>query len=775
MAINKTVPQLATVSGLAANDLFPVYDTSELGVEKLKNIPYSDLKSDVIYGLSTDGHSHAETDVEDLDKYTQAEVNSRIDTVSGTLRTDINGKSDSGHSHTESDITDLNKYTQTEVDTMVDTLSGTLQTNIDGKSTNSHIHDERYYTENEIGSLLADKSDTTHNHADLYLTGNKALESYTNGVKFFQAASGRESALGFDDDNLWIGNNVVSGPVLIYGLDSESGYTKILKGDPNGAAELYYDGAVKFQTAAGGVITYGHILPDMTTGASGTVSAYDIGSSTAKIRSLYAHDAFIDAGSLYVNNKKVIEDDMDIITISTDVDQHVKVKTTGTGNVYLTSQDEVDINAAGGVEIDVPSTNPTKHINMTNQSANGNITFSATGTGGSVQFTANDDIDFTSTNGSIKLSGTVDIGSAVIDHGDFSGLDDDDHPQYLKTAGGTLEGNLIVHGDFTVSGTTFNTQTETVQITDNTLLINNGEVGAGVTAGSAGIEVDRGTETNYKFIFDETQDNFRVGETGSEQAVATREDSPTDDVIAVWDSSNVMFSTSAGAKLSDFAAASHDHDSIDYGANTNFSVYDSGLTKTANLKIDNTSYLFFSPSADSLKFGTTGNNITVAPIAGTHTFRVDDSDIAVIDADGLTLASGTNINAFTTDGTLSSNSDDEVATVKALRTYVAANAGSGGGLENWTTVSGNVTATNGDRLLVNTSSAAITITMPSLPSIGEEIHIVDAAINFTDNNCTLGRNGSKIEGYSDDYVLDVDRADVKLVYASTSAGWRLIK
>ena len=37
------------------------------------------------------------------------------------------------HTHTESDITDLDKYTQAEVDNLVDTTSGTLQTQIDAK------------------------------------------------------------------------------------------------------------------------------------------------------------------------------------------------------------------------------------------------------------------------------------------------------------------------------------------------------------------------------------------------------------------------------------------------------------------------------------------------------------------------------------------------------------------------------------------------------------------------------------------------------------------
>jgi len=54
---------------------------------------------------------------------------SLLATTSGTLQSQIDGKSDIGHTHTESNITNLDKYTQVEVDT----ISGTLQTNIDAK------------------------------------------------------------------------------------------------------------------------------------------------------------------------------------------------------------------------------------------------------------------------------------------------------------------------------------------------------------------------------------------------------------------------------------------------------------------------------------------------------------------------------------------------------------------------------------------------------------------------------------------------------------------
>lgn len=117
------------------------------------------------------------------------------------------------------------------------------------------------------------------------------------------------------------------------------------------------------------------------------------------------------------------------------------------------------------------------------------------------------------------------------------------------TGNRTFDNNLTVQGNLYVNGTEFIVNTQTVSAADNIILINGGEVGAGVTAGFAGIEVDRGTEDNYQFLFRESDDTFVVGVTGSLQAVATREDSPIDGGIAVWNDSLSRFDTLPASTL----------------------------------------------------------------------------------------------------------------------------------------------------------------------------------------------------------------------------------
>lgn len=105
--------------------------------------------------------------------------------------------------------------------------------------------------------------------------------------------------------------------------------------------------------------------------------------------------------------------------------------------------------------------------------------------------------------------------------------------------------NLVIKGDVTQEGDTFITQAERVEVRDNMILINEGETGAGVTAGFAGIEVDRGTEQNFMFGFNESDGMFKIGKEGNMFDVALRH--PVGDMIdgmfASWDAATKTFKT----------------------------------------------------------------------------------------------------------------------------------------------------------------------------------------------------------------------------------------
>ena len=136
------------------------------------------------------------------------------------------------------------------------------------------------------------------------------------------------------------------------------------------------------------------------------------------------------------------------------------------------------------------------------------------------------------------LQGQIDVLAGDI-AGDIAGLDS----RFVNITGDTMTGDLTINGNLYVNGTEFIVDTTSVSASDNLIVINAGEVGPGVTAGFAGIEVDRGSETNYQFMFRESDDSFVIGEIGSLQAVATRENEPLVDGIAQWNDTLSRFDT----------------------------------------------------------------------------------------------------------------------------------------------------------------------------------------------------------------------------------------
>ena len=70
----------------------------------------------------------------------------------------------------------------------------------------------------------------------------------------------------------------------------------------------------------------------------------------------------------------------------------------------------------------------------------------------------------------------------------------------------------------------------------------------------------------------------------------------------------------------------------------------------------------------------------------------------------------------------------------------------------------------------NTSAAGI-VRLPSSASAGDTIAIKDYAGNFNTNNLTIERNSHKIQGNTNDSLINTDRASVSLVYVDATKGW----
>lgn len=89
----------------------------------------------------------------------------------------------------------------------------------------------------------------------------------------------------------------------------------------------------------------------------------------------------------------------------------------------------------------------------------------------------------------------------------------------VRTAAGSIgfvsEGTLIATIDSTglnVVGTTTTVDTTDLAISDNEIILNAGETGAGITAGTSGIRVERGTLTDATAVFDEADGGWKLSD-----------------------------------------------------------------------------------------------------------------------------------------------------------------------------------------------------------------------------------------------------------------------
>ena len=85
------------------------------------------------------------------------------------------------------------------------------------------------------------------------------------------------------------------------------------------------------------------------------------------------------------------------------------------------------------------------------------------------------------------------------------------------------------------------------------------------------------------------------------------------------------------------------------------------------------------------------------------------------------------------------------------------------------------TAVNNDRIFVDTSAGTVTITLPGLPAVGDQIRFVDLAGTFATNNFTVSRNNLKLMGLEENMTVSVDHSAFGLVYSGSTYGWKLLE
>src|SRR6056300_1558581 len=84
------------------------------------------------------------------------------------------------------------------------------------------------------------------------------------------------------------------------------------------------------------------------------------------------------------------------------------------------------------------------------------------------------------------------------------------------------------------------------------------------------------------------------------------------------------------------------------------------------------------------------------------------------------------------------------------------------------------TAVSGNGYFVNTTSGAVTVTLPASPSAGDIVALQDYAGTWGTNNVTIGRNGSNIGGTAVDPTLSTSDQSITLVYVDATRGWQTV-
>ena len=98
-------------------------------------------------------------------------------------------------------------------------------------------------------------------------------------------------------------------------------------------------------------------------------------------------------------------------------------------------------------------------------------------------------------------------------------------------------------------------------------------------------------------------------------------------------------------------------------------------------------------------------------------------------------------------------------------------SGISGGLSWQSVQTANVTAVAGNAYPVDTTSGAITVTLPASPSAGNIVQIADYAGTFATNYCTINPNGNKINSLNLNAFINTSRVSVSLVYVDSIQGW----
>ena len=179
------------------------------------------------------------------------------------------------------------------------------------------------------------------------------------------------------------------------------------------------------------------------------------------------------------------------------------------------------------------------------------------------------------------------------------------------------------------------------------------------------------------------------------------------------------------------------------------------ITSKININTTKTLYRF---STDSGQTSFSGNDLSGDTLSyDANNVQVYLNGLLLADSDDFTATDGTTITLY---GGTDSGDDLFVVTYSNIVSHP------------WKAVSSTTYSVSaGQKLIVDTTSNVVTVTLPSAAAFGDEVQIVDGGGNAGTNNITIARNGNNIKGAASDLVLNSNDQKVNLVYYNASRGW----
>lgn len=169
---------------------------------------------------------------------------------------------------------------------------------------------------------------------------------------------------------------------------------------------------------------------------------------------------------------------------------------------------------------------------------------------------------------------------------------------------------------------------------------------------------------------------------------------------------------------------------------------------------------------DTIQFvAGSGVSITTNPNAATKTITINASGV------GSTSSVGDTPPASPVANSLWFNSLDATLYIYYSGAWVECLASND--LPIYREASTSITATAFGKVIVDCSVAAVTVTLPASPSMGDEVSIIDGTGSAATNNITVARNSNKIQGLAENMIVNTARAAFTLVYYNNTQGWIL--